>query len=493
NTASLSQVPFDGTYFLHGNGTRDKPIAIKAAGDGEVIFDGNGTNTLFDVKGADYNYFEGITFKNTEIAIRAGEQFVAGAKGLTVKHCRFENIGFGIYSNNSRSSGFYIADNYFIGRNDPAHIISWSDNSFSKILGIPFPPSDGHPSMDTANGTWLDALLGIPYAPQYQFGSYIAVKTYGPGHIFAYNYVANFHDGIDDETYGNPDGSFATDPNLPDTTNGPKYPPEEFWDRRPVALDWIGNYMTNFHDNAFEADGSLHNVRFLRNFIVNTASHGYCNQPTLGGPIYWIRNIQYNAPGGSTRGEATGALFYNNTTLTETAPSQSQNVHWVNNLMLGENALERIFTVTTDTNYSSSDYNGFRVNTGEGAVNSFGWNSPPFDVLVDPPTPDHTPTLVTRNYPTLEAYSAGTGQDTHSVLVDYDIFMNVPKKDARDPVQKTTVIDPTALGLDFRLKPNSAAVDRGTFIPNVTDNYTGKAPDLGALEVGQPVPHYGPR
>ena len=39
--------------------------------------------------------------------------------------------------------------------------------------------------------------------------SYVAVKVYGPGHVVAYNYVANFHDGIDIETYGNPDGSEA--------------------------------------------------------------------------------------------------------------------------------------------------------------------------------------------------------------------------------------------------------------------------------------------
>ena len=30
-------------------------------------------------------------------------------------------------------------------------------------------------------------------------------------------------------------------------------------------------------------------------------------------------------------------------------------------------------------------------------------------------------------------------------------------------------------------------------IPNVTNGYNGAAPDLGALEVGLPVPHYGPR
>ena len=37
-------------------------------------------------------YFEGLTIRNTEIAIWAGTQFIVGSRGLTVKHCRFENI-----------------------------------------------------------------------------------------------------------------------------------------------------------------------------------------------------------------------------------------------------------------------------------------------------------------------------------------------------------------------------------------------------------------
>jgi hypothetical protein len=46
---------------------------------------------------------------------------------------------------------------------------------------------------------------------------------------------------------------------------------------------------------------------------------------------------------------------------------------------------------------------------------------------------------------------------------------------------------------DFRLKPGSAAVDRGTPLAGITDGFSGSAPDLGALEVGQAPPHYGPR
>ena len=89
-----------------------------AAGDGEVIIDGRGNFNLFNVKAADYNYFEGITFRNTQIAIWAGTQFIAGSKGLTVKRCRFEDVGMGVFSNYSGSSDFYVADSVFLGRND---------------------------------------------------------------------------------------------------------------------------------------------------------------------------------------------------------------------------------------------------------------------------------------------------------------------------------------------------------------------------------------
>lgn len=60
---------------------------------------------------------------------------------------------------------------------------------------------------------------------------------------------------------------------------------------RPVAIDFYNNLMTNFHDNPFEADGGMHNVRIMRNLMLNSASHAFCNQPVIGGPTYWIRNI----------------------------------------------------------------------------------------------------------------------------------------------------------------------------------------------------------
>jgi hypothetical protein len=461
NNLAVSTVPFDGTYYLTASGTPEKPIAIKGAGDGEVIFDGNGAFNLFNVKAANYNYFEGITIRNTEIAIWAGTQFIVGSKGLTVKHCRFENIGMGVYSNYSGSSNFYIADNWFIGRNDPDHVIGWNGPDFW--------------------AQFATAESGQVFPPKMM--SYIAVKVYGPGHVIAYNYVANFHDGIDIETYGNPDGSSAAD--------GPKYPPKEYWDRRPVAIDFYNNYMTNFHDNPFETDGGMHNVRVLRNMMINSASHALCNQPSNGGPVYWIGNIAYHLPGGSTRltNGSAGVLFYNNTILSETTAQAASNVHWRNNLFLGENTTPAIFSINTFTNYSSSDYNGFRLNPG--AEFSFQWNSPPATAVADFTGPGHQAALQTRRFAKLSDYSQATHQDEHSITVDYDIFMNVPKLDRNDlkNVQKVY----KAEDFDFRLKPNAAAVDRGVLLPNVNEGFTGRAPDLGALETGKPVPHFGPR
>jgi hypothetical protein len=453
-------VPLDGTYYLTADGTAERPIVIKGAGDGEAIFDGAGNFALFDVKAADFTYFEGITFRNTDIAIWSGTQFIAGSKGLTIKRCRFEDVGAGIFTNYSGSSNYYIADNWFMGRNDPDHVIGWSGpqfwGKFAGVDGQKFPPV---------------------------MASYVAVKLYGPGHVVAYNYVANFHDGIDVETYGNPDGSAAVD--------GPKYPTRDAWDRRPVSIDFYNNYMTNFHDNPFETDGSLHNVRVLRNLMINSASHAFCNQPVLGGPAYWVGNIAYYLPGGSTRltSGSAGVIFYHNTIVSETAAQGTSNVHWRNNLILGENSTPAIFSVNSFTAYSSSDYNGFRPNPG--ADVSFVWNVPKNGVRADYTDPDHRADLETRQFRTLEEYRQATGQDQHSVLVDYDVFVNVPRLDAQDvrTVQKVY----KAEDFDFRLEPGSAAVDRGVALPNINEGFTGRGPDLGALEVGRPVPHFGPR
>jgi hypothetical protein len=93
-----------------------------------------------------------------------------------------------------------------------------------------------------------------------------------------------------------------------------------------------------------------------------------------------------------------------------------------------------------------------------------------------------------RSFATLAELREATGQERHGVELDYDIFENLAPPDT---ARRHHVYH--AADLNFRLKPASKAVDAGTPIPTINDGFTGKAPDLGAIEVNQPEPHYGPR
>ncbi len=432
--------PFDGTYYLTQSGTPDKPIVIKAAGDGEVIFDGDGNQNLFNLMAANYNYFEGVTVRNTNVAFLLGIKNIAGASGFTLKHSRLENIGRGVKDEWSGSKNFYIADNVFIGRHDPTKLQSWwTPAVWSKFPGYP-------------------ALITSEYA----------VKLYGQGHVVAWNYVANWHDGIDIATYGNPDGT-----------------PNEIADRVPLAIDFYNNDFTNMADNCIEADGGARNIRVFRNRCFNSAGGALSAQPTFGGPLYFYQNVAYDTTtGGPLKFVDTpaGVLVYQNTFIGQgRLMGPASNVHFRNNLILGDGYADPVLNLRTYTNYSTSDYNGFRPNPG--VEDAFEWNSPPFEVAAD-----YKGQLVTRRFRSLKDYSDATKQEQHSVLVDYDAFVNVRIPDKADAQRLYNPAD-----FDFRLKPGSIAIDAGTPLPSINDDFTGRAPDLGAYELDRPLPYYGPR
>ena len=444
--------PWDGTYYLTQDGTQKRPISIVAAGDGEVIFDGDDNTVLFNLMGASYHYFEGLTFRNTGTAIEAGMKDIAGAKGITVKHCRFENVGTAVHSDWSGSSGYYIADNDMLGREDLDYVFTW----------FAIEPWSSRPDFEE----------------RARMKSFYAVSIYGQAHVIAYNRVRGFHDGIDHATYGMPDGY-------------PNTPP----DRLPVAIDIYNNDVSVVHDNCFEADGSVRNVRIMRNRCFNAPLGAMSPQPVLGGPVYFIRNVVYNAWWGPVKvhGEPSGVYYLNNTYVGEFRQlTPMSNLHLRNNLLLGQGTAPRVLSVDTFTNYSSSDYNGFRPNPE--SKDAFSWSSPPFEEIRNfyperRDTQQNVPNALTqRVFSTLDDYSKTTGQDRHSRLIDYDIFVNAPMPDFSDPTRVVAVDS-----VDLRLKKGADAIDAGIELSNVTDGFRGSAPDLGAYEFGVPLPHYGPR
>ena len=161
------------------------------------------------------------------------------------------------------------------------------------------------------------------------------------------------------------------------------------------------------------------------------------------------------------------------------------NAHFRNNLFLGTDAAAGISVMGGPTAYSSYDYNGYRPNRGAAA--QYTWLGPKPGVRVDY---DIEPKSAPR-FSTLAELSASTGQETHGLEIDYDIFESLQPPVAPDSSRPGRPYD--AVDLVFRLKPNSKAVDAGVRLPTVNDGFAGKAPDLGAYEVGQAVPVYGPR
>jgi hypothetical protein len=439
-TKAAYGTPFDGTYYLTQSGTPDAPIAIKSAGDGEVIFDGDGCDNLFNLMGGNYNYFEGITVRNTQVAFKLGIKSIAGSSGFTLKHSRVYDVGRVVEAGWSGSKDFYIADNVFIGRHDPLKLQSW----FTPEVWAKYP---GYPALITSE---------------------YAVKVYGQGHVVAHNYVANWHDGIDIDTYGDPDGT-----------------PQENRDRVPVAIDINNNDIYNTDDNCIETDGGAHNIRVFRNRCFNATGGALSAQPIFGGPVYFFQNLVYGmTTGGYLKFVDTpaGIFFYQNTLVGQGRYfGPASNVHFLNNLILGDGWAATVFGLRTFTNYSSSDYNGFRPNPGADA--SFEWDSPAGSAVAD-----YTHPLEVRQFPSLQAYVMATHQDLHSVLIDFDTFVNVKIPDQADPQR---LYDPE--NFDFDLKPGSLAIDKGVVLPSITDGYTGAAPDLGAYEQGVPHPIYGPR
>jgi hypothetical protein len=433
NYVEPNGIPFDGTYVLTGKGSIEKPIVIKGAGDGETIIDGAGAHILFDVTASENNIFENLTIRNADIAFAAGMKEVIGAKNLTVRNCRIEDVGIAITTENAGSRNFYIADNIIIGREDRYRLRGWASP------GI-YPPS--------------------------QLTGYIAIKVYGPGHVICHNSIAFFHDGITVSTYGTP---------------------EEEQDLKAVAIDIYNNDIHLVVDDFIEADGGVHNIRVMRNRGVNAGQCGLSAQPVFGGPAYFIRNVLYNIPNGFAlkfMAKPSGLYVLHNTIISENRNTETfSNAHFRNNLFLGIDANGRSLTAfPMATNYSTYDYDGYRPNKTGGY--QYTWIAPAKGQLRD-----YTiGAKEGKQFYTLKQFSDDSGLEKHGIEIDYSIFTSMRPPDPSKPHGIYHASD-----IDFTLNPKGKAIDKGVVMPNINDGYKGNAPDLGAIETGEPVPVYGVR
>ena len=118
------------------------------------------------------------------------------------------------------------------------------------------------------------------------------------------------------------------------------------------------------------------------------------------------------------------------------------------------------------TVYSTMDYNAYRRNEPERLLK---W----------------TYNRNVGRYQSIEKFFEATGLEEHGIMADYDVFVG-----ARPP-EKGKTCDPS--DYDLHLRSSAKVVDAGIALPQITDGFAGKAPDLGCYELGQEPPRYGPR
>ena len=165
----------------------------------------------------------------------------------------------------------------------------------------------------------------------------------------------------------------------------------------------------------------------------NAAMGGLSAQPVFGGPAYYIRNTMYHIPRGVSLkfgGKPAGLFVYHNTIICENLiGGTAANMHFRNNLILGRDEPNRgIMSIGNSHSINSSDFNGYRPN--KGVEDQYKWFAPPpGEVNYRPGRGDW------KRSTTLEEFQAATGQEAHSIEVDYDIFRRAEAAGSKESLQ----------------------------------------------------------
>lgn len=274
------------------------------------------------------------------------------------------------------------------------------------------------------------------------------IHVEGEGHVVCHNQIVGFGDAMKVEQVG------------------------------ARANDFYGNEVLSAYDNDLELDESAGNARCIRNRFTN----GYAPisfQPIYGGPAYAIRNVvvnvvneqlKFHALGGTPVLEPSGMIVLHNTFV---SPAHAINLQ------------------TSDTSHHFAiENNIFYGPASPTDGRTVDWTGPMHDALWDYDGfyPDGVFAMsLESGYQKFATFAQlqGAGVETHGILLDAATFAS----GLTAPANYTTALSPQ----DVTLAAASNAIDRGLVLPNINDGFQGKAPDLGALERGCPLPLFGVR
>ena len=268
------------------------------------------------------------------------------------------------------------------------------------------------------------------------------IQITGEGHVVCYNRIRGFADAIDTLSSA-----------------------------RCAAIDFHNNDLSELTDDGIELDYSERNTRCFFNRLTNVFQ-GISMQPVYGGPVYVFRNVMYNvaAEPFKLHNSPSGCLIFHNTSVKQgmplvlMTPEPVRNSWTRNNLFVGTEA-NYAFESTAKMVDCDFDYDGF----GGGPFKLFlKWNG-------------------------VRYATSGRGAAGKSPVLKHAVLVDAATAFASGALCPDDVGRQTVNTVDLRLSARSKAIDAGQPLAGLNDGYRGKAPDLGAYELGDPLPCYGPR
>jgi Right handed beta helix region len=234
-------------------------------------------------------------------------------------------------------------------------------------------------------------------------------------------------------------------------------------------IDVFGNDIYDVSDDGFEGDPGGANIRVWGNRIHNAAHNGISFQPQQSAPWYILRNQLAGFKEAPFKFRTTDrAVIAHNTMVMWAKMLCCNDAHLLRSVV--KNNLWISVTGGNIWDFGSS-VRDWRTDVDS---NGFDWGSST--------APFRYGGVV---YSSLPALAAASGLETRGLRINRSTCFQT----FNVPGPPLTPVPPQHM----TLKAGCAALDAGTILPNINDGFAGAAPDLGAYELGQPLPPYGPR
>jgi len=308
-----------------------------------------------------------------------------------------------------------------------------------------------HNLIENPRGASNDWDTGHPSGPQG-----ISLIDSSGGNVIRYNEIRSTEDhGYNDGIGGGSNFSFEGSPNR--------------------DSDIYGNIIANVWDDAVESEGANMNVRIWNNYIEKTFQH-IATACTSKGPLYIFRNVF-----GESRHTHQDPLGGSMIKVGERDEFGGGRKFVFHNTALQPKGAFHVFSGHVNPNTVTRN----NIFDCPGRLTSSREVETPFDF----------------DYDLFTGMDRGIARERHGIggnpsfiksyaLEFYPSSTTTAIKWGKVPMQQgdrtVTLTDPVVTVLN-------PIIDSGVVIPNFNDDYAGKAPDLGAFEVGRPPIRFGRR